>query len=359
MGKAEFGSVKHLSNQQKSRGLNRLRWYCQVCTKSCRDENGYKMHTQSESHTRKVLEVGQNYKSVEEDFSKQFRDEFISLLRTAHGEKEIAANKFYQEVIARRDHVHLNATRWHSLTDFVKSLGRESICRVEEKEDGLFISWINDSPEALARRDAARKRAMEEKGDEEREQHILKEQIKRAQRDAAARGKALEDDEDDERKDRELKRKEGEKIKLSFGLKPAAPTPAPVPAASGETSTAVSESPKVVASPVPSANGAEAESVALAKASSATEPGKEADSKPATDSPAPIVPAAPKPVSMKFGAKPQAKNVFKNAFSGAPKKVMVAQPKKMSEAERIMKEELERKRAREAGGGPPNKRPRF
>jgi DNA/RNA-binding protein KIN17 len=31
----------------------------------------------------------------------------------------------------------------------------------------------------------------------------------------------------------------------------------------------------------------------------------------------------------------------------------------MSEAERIMKEELERKRVREAGGGPPHKRPRF
>ncbi|KAK3327907.1 domain of Kin17 curved DNA-binding protein-domain-containing protein [Cercophora scortea] len=356
MGKAEFGSVKHLSNQQKSRGLNRLRWYCQVCTKSCRDENGYKMHTQSESHTRKVLEVGQNYKSVEEDFSKQFRDEFISLLRTAHGEKEIAANKFYQEVIARRDHVHLNATKWHSLTDFVKSLGRESICRVEEKEDGLFISWINDSPEALARRDAARKRAMEEKGDEEREQQILKEQIKRAQRDAAARGKTLEDDEDEERRDRELKRKEGEKIKLSFGLKPAAPAPA----ANGETSAAVSESPKVTASPVTTADGAEAESAAPAKASSPTESGKETDSAPATGSSAPVVvAAAPKPVSMKFGAKPQAKNVFKNAFSGAPKKVMLAQPKKMSEAERIMKEELERKRAREAGGGPPNKRPRF
>lgn len=75
---------------------------------------------------------------------------------------------------------------------------------------------------------------------------------------------------------------------------------------------------------------------------------------------APPPPVAAKPVSMKFGAKPQAKNVFKNAFAGAPKKVMTAQPKKMSEAERIMKEELERKRVRESGGGgPPNKRPRF
>jgi DNA/RNA-binding protein KIN17 len=80
---------------------------------------------------------------------------------------------------------------------------------------------------------------------------------------------------------------------------------------------------------------------------------EEEESKPAEAAP------ALKPVSLKFGAKPQPKNVFKNAFAGAPKKVMAAPPKKMSEAERIMKEEMERKRTRETGGGPPNKRPRF
>lgn len=30
-------------------GLGRLKWYCQVCQKQCRDENGFKMHSQSES----------------------------------------------------------------------------------------------------------------------------------------------------------------------------------------------------------------------------------------------------------------------------------------------------------------------
>ncbi len=30
-------------------GLGRLRWYCQVCEKQCRDENGFKMHAQSET----------------------------------------------------------------------------------------------------------------------------------------------------------------------------------------------------------------------------------------------------------------------------------------------------------------------
>ncbi|KAK0739675.1 hypothetical protein B0T21DRAFT_255365, partial [Apiosordaria backusii] len=89
--------------------------------------------------------------------------------------------------------------------------------------------------------------------------------------------------------------------------------------------------------------------------------GKVGEGKPAETAAAPA-PATAK-VSLKFGAKPPAaKNVFKNALAGAPKKVMVAQPKKMSAGERIMMEELERKRAREAkgnGGDPPHKRPRF
>ncbi|KAM7208798.1 Domain of Kin17 curved DNA-binding domain containing protein [Naviculisporaceae sp. PSN 640] len=321
MGKAEVGSTRHLSNQMKARGLNRLRWYCQICEKSCRDENGFKMHTQSESHTRKALEAGQNFKGVQEDFSKTFLNEFISLLKSSHGEKEIHANKFYQEVISRRDHTHLNATKWHSLTEFVKYLGRESICRVTEKEDGLFIAWIDDSPEAMKRREAVRRKEMQDKGDEEREQMLLREQIKRAQQDAAARGVTLEEEE----AARELKRGEGEKIVLSFGAKPAAP-------ADAEKSEAESKD-------------AKEESEGDKKSEEKTTPPSEGTSL--------------KPISMKFGAKPAPKNVFKNAFAGAPKKVMAAQPKKMSEAERIMKEEIERKRAREAGGGPPKKRPRM
>src|SRR5690606_21684887 len=142
----------------KQKGLTRLRWYCQICEKACRDENAFKMHCQSESHLRRALEAGENFKAVQDDYSRQFLNEFVRQLKTAHGEKSIHANKFYQEIIARRDHVHLNATRWHSLTDFVKHLAREGIVRAEEKEDGIFIAWIDDSPEAMRRREAVRRK---------------------------------------------------------------------------------------------------------------------------------------------------------------------------------------------------------
>ncbi|KAG7289479.1 hypothetical protein NEMBOFW57_005850 [Staphylotrichum longicolle] len=337
MGKAEPGSTKYLSNKMKQKGLTRLRWYCQICEKACRDENAFKMHCQSESHMRRALDAGQNFKGLQEEYSKQFLHEFVSLLRTAHGEKSVHANKFYQEVIARRDHVHLNATRWHSLTDFVKHISREGIVRAEEKDDGIFIAWIDDSPDAMKRREAVRRKEMQDKGDEEREQMMLREQIKRAQRYAEARGAAGDADAEDEEGGGELKREEGEKIKLSFGAKPAAKN------TTTEGSTAA---------PGTKEEGGASEA---AKGGSNGEAKKEEEPKRAETTTAP----AAKPVSLKFGVKPQPKNVFKNAFAGAPKKVMATQPKKMSEAERIMKEELERKRARESGGGPPNKRPRF
>ena len=38
MGKADFLSPKAIGNRIKSKGLQKLRWYCQMCQKQCRDE---------------------------------------------------------------------------------------------------------------------------------------------------------------------------------------------------------------------------------------------------------------------------------------------------------------------------------
>jgi len=45
----------------------------------------------------------------------------------------------------------MNATRWVTLTEFVKHLGRAGIVRVDETEKGLFIAWVDNSPKALAK----------------------------------------------------------------------------------------------------------------------------------------------------------------------------------------------------------------
>ena len=42
--------------------------------------------------------------------------------------------------------MHMNSTTFHTLTEFVKYLGKEGKCRVEETEKGWFISLIQADP---------------------------------------------------------------------------------------------------------------------------------------------------------------------------------------------------------------------
>ena len=174
----------------KARGLTRLRWYCQVCQKACRDANGYKMHIESESHARQLAAVagegGQRAGKVVHDYSAQFQREFVILLSRRFGTRRVLANQVYQEYIQDRHHVHMNATRWVSLSEFVKYLGRAGIARVEDSELGWYISWIDNSPSALARQDALQKMNRQKADDEQRARKLLEEQIRHAKKDTRA-----------------------------------------------------------------------------------------------------------------------------------------------------------------------------
>lgn len=61
------------------------------------------------------------------------------------------ANQVYQEYIQDKHHLHMNSTRWVTLTEFIKHLGRTGVGRVDETEKGWFIAWIDNSPKALAK----------------------------------------------------------------------------------------------------------------------------------------------------------------------------------------------------------------
>ncbi|KIV91343.1 hypothetical protein PV10_05889 [Exophiala mesophila] len=354
MPRAEVGSTKHIANQMKSKGLQRLRWYCQACSRQMRDENGFKCHVASESHVRQMQIIGEDPRKAINEFSNQFMKDFIQLLRTGHGEKKVNVNHFYQEYISNKQHIHMNATKWASLTEFAKYLGREGICRVDEDEknesrsgaSGLMISWIDNSPEALRRQETLRKKERQDRGDEEREQRMIKEQIRRARRDAGSeyldKDNHSEDDESAERDDQGIKRKDGEKIILNFGAKkqssPVDKPPTPPLSDKDDSAPDQKESEKLIQP---------ADSPVLATAPSTAK-------------------GALKP-ALSFGlssniAKP--KNVFaasskKNAFSSAKKPSFVSTQRPMSEAERIMKEEIERKRQRDSYGGNAFKRQRV
>ena len=192
MGKAEAGSTKWVANKMKSKGLQRLRWWCEICQKQCRDANGFKCHVQSESHVRQMQVVGEDPRKFINNFSNDFQRDFVSLLRTAHNEKWISANKFYNEYIRDKEHVHMNATKWPSLSEFTKHLGREGICHVKEDEkDGLMIAWRDTSAAAVKRKEEIAELEAAEARSGAGEDRMLKKMAKRAQEEAEAK-KAIE-----------------------------------------------------------------------------------------------------------------------------------------------------------------------
>lgn len=208
---------------------------------------------------------------------------------------------------------------WKSLSQFAAYLGREGKCRVEETDKGLVIAWIDNSPDTLRRREAILKKERQEKGDEEREQRLIQEQIKRAQQAAMASGTTT----DPEPEARLLQRKEGEKMTLNLGL------------GSKKTDTKPASPPTTTTT-----------TVSLEETDAPTG---------STDAPASSAPAAPVKISMSMGAQ-KPKNVFamakKNPLAGKKGSIFAA-PKKMTEQERIMRAEMEateRKRSRPDSG---------
>ncbi|KIM81048.1 hypothetical protein PILCRDRAFT_821886 [Piloderma croceum F 1598] len=293
MPRAEAGTPKAIANAMKSKGLQRLRWYCQVCEKQCRDENGFKCHAASESHLRQMLVVGENAGRHISDFSSQFQGEFVALLSRRFGTKRVKANQVYQEYIQDKHHLHMNSTRWVTLTEFIKHLGRSGVARVDDTEKGWFIAWIDNSPKALAKAEASMKKDRQTTSDEQRERMLIAEQIERAAAEVSTTPSSSTTPPAEEG----LKRDETtERVVLSFSTKPS------VPAA---VSTTLSNGGGLKLNPL-------------------------------------------KPAANPLKANPLKRpNVFKSASSSAPQEVNdKKRPLPMSAAERLIMEEQERKRRR-------------
>lgn len=96
------------------------------------DEHGFKAHCSSESHQKNMIEFAQDPTKFIEKHSEDFHSEFISLLSSRYKDKRMDANLVYQEVIANPEHVHLNATKWMTLTGFER-INNFEICQAPRK----------------------------------------------------------------------------------------------------------------------------------------------------------------------------------------------------------------------------------
>ncbi|KAL4540228.1 hypothetical protein Ndes2437B_g01443 [Nannochloris sp. 'desiccata'] len=202
MGKNDFMSPKDIANRIKAKGLTKLQFYCQACSRALRDANAFKCHLTSESHKRQMEIFGQDPHGEIRRYSEEFETTFLDHMKRCHPFSRISANMVYNELIAERHHVHMNATKWLSLTEFVKYLGKEGKCRVEDTPKGWYITLIQKDPfeEIGEKKRAKRERADRE--EEERHQRALERQIERA-RQAAAEGKKIGEEDGGEGKGEE------------------------------------------------------------------------------------------------------------------------------------------------------------
>lgn len=174
MPKAEKGSLKDLSKRMKAKGLQKLKFYCQMCEKQCRDANGFKCHLASDSHLRNMKIFSENSSSILYRNSKQFEKIFLDTLRMRHSTAQVNANQVYQQVISDKAHVHMNGTYWSSLSGFVQYLGKTGKCHIQETERGWYITYINRDVDKMQREEEQQKRqAAELQAEAELQRRIL------------------------------------------------------------------------------------------------------------------------------------------------------------------------------------------
>ena len=151
-----------------------------MCAKQCRDANGFKCHQTSASHLKMMSILREEGGKIVDDFSKEFEDSYVDTLRRRHGVKRVNANNVYQEVIADKHHIHMNATQWETLTSFVQYLGKKGTIIVEEDERGWFVQYIDRNVDTLRKKAVTEERLRAEREEEEKERRKLERRIREA-----------------------------------------------------------------------------------------------------------------------------------------------------------------------------------
>mmetsp|Transcript_8311 Transcript_8311/g.15049 ORF Transcript_8311/g.15049 Transcript_8311/m.15049 type:complete len:373 (-) Transcript_8311:595-1713(-) len=169
-------TAKDISKRMKARGLQRLRWYCQMCEKQCRDEVGFQSHCTSISHQTKMQEFASDPTHYVSKFSSDFQNAYVDTLRRRFGARKVRANDVYQEYIKDRDHVHMNATKWTTLAEFISEIAQKGLVRVEDPEGALFVSYVDR--EIIQQQKRAQKLERMKQLDQIRAEQIAEQQLR-------------------------------------------------------------------------------------------------------------------------------------------------------------------------------------
>ena len=136
-------------------GLGKLKNYCSICKKQCKDENGMKLHLRSSYHLKNVANGGSSNDQASAQNSYNFEREFTDLFRYKYGKgKYYPINRIYNELIHDKNHTHLSTTRWKSLNGFARYL-RSDIARFNLKWKVLFPQGGQEEEESVSEEEDA------------------------------------------------------------------------------------------------------------------------------------------------------------------------------------------------------------
>jgi DNA/RNA-binding protein KIN17 len=138
--------------ENTSISLGKVKYFCTMCSKQCQDKDGFKCHLNSDHHKKNLQIVSKNPEFFINQYSNEFQNGFLDILKRGYQNQFESSNKVYQDYISDRFATHLNATKWTTLTGFVKHLEETGKCELAISEKEIKIKYIDNSPEALHER---------------------------------------------------------------------------------------------------------------------------------------------------------------------------------------------------------------
>ncbi|KAF9605294.1 hypothetical protein IFM89_015910 [Coptis chinensis] len=123
---------------------------------------------------------GQNPHRIVDGYTEEFEESFLDHMKRSHRFSRVAATVIYNEYIANRHHVHMNSTQWATLTEFVKYLGKEGKCKVEETPKGWFMTYIDRDSETMFKERLKNKRLKSDVVEEVKHEREIQKQIELA-----------------------------------------------------------------------------------------------------------------------------------------------------------------------------------
>lgn len=124
--------------------MYKQKFFCEMCKKQCKDANGFKCHCNTEYHKQMMKLLSENPQHFIEKYSSEFESSFIQLLKRKYLNTPVDACKVYGQFAHDRNNVHLNSTKWTTLTSFLQYLANENKCELIKTDNGWNLLYSED-----------------------------------------------------------------------------------------------------------------------------------------------------------------------------------------------------------------------